>query len=57
MRGQARRRWGEAVYGEQITPEMVAETLGGIPERKADSTVGPEALHPAIADIARRRLV
>jgi len=45
------------VYGEQITPEMVTEALGGIPERKADSTVGPEALHRAIADIARRRLV
>ena len=57
MRGQARRRWEEVVYGEQITPEMVAEALGGIPERKADSTVGPEAPHRAIADIARRRLV
>ena len=34
----------------QITPEMVAEALGGIPDRKADSTVGPEALHQAIAD-------
>jgi len=39
----------------QITPEMVAGALGGIPERKADSTVGPEALRQAIADYWARR--
>ena len=39
----------------QITPEMVAQALGGIPERKADSTVGPEALRQAIADYWARR--
>lgn len=39
----------------QITPEKVAEALGGIPERKADSTVGPEALRQAIAEYQTRR--
>ena len=39
----------------QITPEVVAEALGGIPEQKADSTVGPKALHQAIADYRARR--
>ncbi len=34
----------------QITPERVAESLGGIPERKAGSAVGPEALRAAICD-------
>jgi len=39
----------------QITPEVVAEALGGIPEQKADSTVGPEALRQAIAEYQARR--
>ena len=32
-----------------ITLEMVIEALGGVPERKADSVVAPEALQKAIA--------
>lgn len=32
----------------QITPEVVIEALGGVPERKADSVVAPEALRRAI---------
>ncbi len=32
----------------QITPEVVIEALGGVPERKVDSVVAPEALHRAI---------
>jgi len=39
----------------QITPEIVAEALGGISERKADSTVGLEALRRAIADYRAKR--
>lgn len=39
----------------QITPERVVEALGGIPERKVDSTVGPRALQQAIADYQARR--
>jgi len=39
----------------QITPEVVIEALGGVPERKADSTVGPKALHKAIADYQAKR--
>lgn len=33
-----------------ITQEMVAEALGGIPERKAHSNLGPLALRQAIED-------
>jgi nitrogen fixation NifU-like protein len=32
----------------RITPEAVIEALGGIPERKMDSNLGPHALHRAI---------
>ncbi len=32
----------------RITPEAVIEALGGIPERKLDSNLGPEALRKAI---------
>jgi nitrogen fixation NifU-like protein len=32
-----------------ITPEVVIAALGGVPERKADSVVAPEALRQAIA--------
>jgi len=32
-----------------ITTEVVIEALGGVPERKADSIVAPEALRKAIA--------
>lgn len=38
-----------------ITPEQVIEALGGVPERKADSTVAPQALRQAIADYQTRR--
>jgi len=38
-----------------ITPEVVIEALGGVPERKKDSTVGPRALQQAIADYRARR--
>jgi nitrogen fixation NifU-like protein len=31
-----------------ITPQTVIEALGGIPERKMDSNLGPYALHRAI---------
>ncbi len=34
----------------EITPEVVAEALGGIPERKAHSNLGPVALRRAIED-------
>lgn len=39
----------------EITPEKVIEALGSVPERKVDSTVGPKALHQAIADYQARR--
>jgi nitrogen fixation NifU-like protein len=39
---------------EALTPEMVADALGGMPERKFDSIVGPLALRNAIADYRRR---
>lgn len=32
----------------EITPEVVNEALGGVPEGKVDSIVAPEALHRAI---------
>jgi nitrogen fixation NifU-like protein len=32
----------------EITPEVVIAALGGVPERKADSVVAPEALRKAI---------
>jgi nitrogen fixation NifU-like protein len=34
----------------EITQEVVAEVLGGIPERKAHSNLGPVALQRAIED-------
>jgi len=37
-----------------ITPETVAEVLGGVPERKADSIVGPAALHRAVINCQKR---
>jgi nitrogen fixation NifU-like protein len=39
------RTLGEAL---EITPEVVIEALGGVPERKADSVVAPAALRKAI---------
>jgi nitrogen fixation NifU-like protein len=39
----------------EVTPEMVAEALGGVPERKADSIVAVEALRQAIADCRAKR--
>lgn len=38
----------------EITPEQVAGELGGIPEDKKDSSVGPLALQKAIADYKKR---
>ena len=32
----------------RITPQVVVEALGGIPERKIDSNLGPHALRKAI---------
>jgi len=34
---------------QQITPEMVIQALGGVPESKADSIVASQALREAIA--------
>ncbi len=40
---------------EALTPEMVAAALGGTPERKLDSIVGPFALHNAVADYRKHQ--
>jgi nitrogen fixation NifU-like protein len=40
---------------QALTPEMVAAALGGMPERKFDSIVGPFALRNAVADYRQRR--
>jgi len=39
---------------EALTTELVAQKLGGMPERKLDSIVGPAALRNAIADYHKR---
>jgi len=40
---------------EALTADMVADALGGMPERKLDSIVGPLALHNAVADYRQRQ--
>lgn len=37
-----------------ITPQAVIAALGGVPERKADSTVAPKALRAAIMQVLDR---
>ena len=39
-----------------ITPEAVIAALGGVPERKVDSTVAPKALRAAIAQYLDRNV-